>query len=120
MNKKSKEELSEIAHKAVETRRIKLRSKDMLCAMLTLIQDGNLYHVNDLEIPLSKIFSISNEELAQTLSSGQKRFLHRVGWAKWPPCQAGGKRYGDLFLAHHPRQRGFDRTSAKPARVDGY
>ncbi len=83
MSKKSKEELSKIAHKAVETRRIKLRSKDMLCAMLTLIKDGNLYHVTDLEISLSKIFSISDEELAQTLSSGQKRFLHRVGWAKW-------------------------------------
>ena len=81
--KKSKEELSEIAKKAHETRKIKLRSRDMICAALELIQDGKEYHINDLEIPLSKKFDITEEELSQILSSGQKRFLHRVGWVKW-------------------------------------
>lgn len=80
---KSKEELSEIAYKAVETRKIKLRSRDMLCSALELIQDGQEYHITDLELPLSKKFNLTEEELAQTLSSGQNRFLHRVGWVKW-------------------------------------
>ena len=56
--KKSKEELTEIAKKAHETRKIKLRSRDMLCSALELIQDGKEYHINDLELPLSKIFDL--------------------------------------------------------------
>ncbi len=79
---KSKEELSEIAHKAVETRKSKVHATQMLCPMLELIKDGNLYHLNDLELPLAEEFSLTEEELTETISSGQKRFFYRMAWTK--------------------------------------
>lgn len=55
----------------------------MLCPILELIKDGKEYHVSDLELPLANEFSLSEDEIIETLSSGAKRFLHRIGWGKW-------------------------------------
>jgi len=77
--KKSKEELSRITKKAVETRTIKLSSKDLVCPMLEIIKDGKEYHLNDIEKPLGKKVGLSEKQISETLSSGAKRFLYRIG-----------------------------------------
>ncbi len=81
--KKSKGELSRIAKKAVETRTIKLSSKDLVCPMLEFIKDGKEYHLNDIEKTLGKKVGLSEKQISETLSSGTKRFLYRIGWTKW-------------------------------------
>ena len=79
---KSKEELSRIATKAVETRRIKVQSIEMVSPLLQLMKDGKEYQLYDLEVPLSKIFFLTSEQLNETMENGKKYFFYRMGWAK--------------------------------------
>ena len=81
--KKSKEELSKIANKAVETRKLKISAREMLYPFLEIISDGKEYHINDVELLLAKKLSLSEEQRQERLSSGQRRLIHRVGWVKW-------------------------------------
>lgn len=81
--KKSKKELSEIALSAVDTAKGSIGAREMLCPLLELVKDGKEYHLKDLELPLSKKFNLTKEQLMETTPSGTKRFFHRLGWAKW-------------------------------------
>ena len=80
--KKSKEELLEIAKKAVETSQLKIGARHMLCPFLEMISDGKEYHISDLEPLLAKKLSISEEQRQEKIPAGQRRFLYRVGWVK--------------------------------------
>ena len=76
---KIKKEHSKTAH---ETKKM-ITAGEMLCPLLEFIKDEKVYHINDAEQPLAERFSLSEKEMTETIPSGQKRFLYRLGWAKW-------------------------------------
>ena len=80
--KKSKEELSKIANKAVKTRKMNVAARQMLNPLLKLIIDKKSYHLDDLELFLAEELEISEKQLLETIPSGQKRFRYRMDWTK--------------------------------------
>jgi restriction system protein len=56
--------------------------QSIMLPLLKLAGDGNVYNFHNIVEKLSNEFSLSNEELASLIPSGQPRFENRVGWAK--------------------------------------
>ena len=49
---------------------------------LTLLQDGASRKLREFELPLAKVFSLSDEEISQMYNSGNGPvFYYRIGWA---------------------------------------
>jgi len=80
--KKSKEELSKIAKKAVETRKNNVHARLMLNPLLKLIQNKKEYHLDELELSLAEELLVDESQLQEKISSGQRRFRYRMDWAK--------------------------------------
>lgn len=63
--------------------KLNLGARDLIFPTLEFIKDGKEYHINSIEVPLAEKLELSENEISETISSGQKRFLHRLGWVKW-------------------------------------
>lgn len=58
--------------------------------ILHLIQDGQDHRIRDLYEPLSRHFSLTNEEVQELLPSGQQaKYVNRILWAKFHLSKAG-------------------------------
>lgn len=71
----------------------------IMLPLLQLLADGKEWKVRDAVEELANRFGLSPEERSETLSRGQPKFAHRVGWARTYLKMAG-------LIASPPGQRG--------------
>jgi restriction system protein len=50
--------------------------------LLELLADGKAYSLRDAGAVIAKRLALTENDLAETISSGQSRFLNRLGWAQ--------------------------------------